>query len=178
TNGRIGPAQSETTRLQISVNDSFAPPVIDNTTTVIAIHEYVAKLTANDGVAGDNFGAAVAARADVVVIGAPTDDDHGISSGAAYIYVRDQLLPDHWTQFQKLVPADGAAGDQFGGAVTISGDTIVVAARFRRETVAAGVVYVYERTSGGMSNWVQSRKIVPFDGAASDEFGDSVSIDH
>jgi len=178
TNGRIGPGQSETTHFQISVNDGFAPPVIDNNTAVIAIHEYIAKLTANDGVTGDNFGAAVAARADVVVVGAPMDDDHGNNSGAAYIYVRDQELPDHWTQFQKLVPVDGAAGDQFGGAVSISGDTIVVAARFRKETTSAGAVYVFERTSGGSSNWVQSTKVVPFDGANADDFGASVSIDH
>ncbi len=178
TNGRIGPGQSETTRFQISANDGFAPPVIDNNTAVIAIHEYIAKLTASDGVAGDNFGAAVAARADVVVVGTPMDDDHGNNSGSAYVYVRDQILPDHWTQFQKLVPADGAAGDQFGGAVSLSGDSIVVAARFRKETTSAGAVYVFERTSGVSSNWVQSGKIVPFDGANSDDFGASVSLDH
>src|SRR5204863_7688738 len=39
TDSRVGPGQSETTRFQISVNDGFASPVIDNNTTVIAIHE-------------------------------------------------------------------------------------------------------------------------------------------
>src|SRR6185436_13512107 len=153
-------------RFQITVDDHFAAPLVtDNNTTVLAIHEFVTKLLASDGVTGDSFGAAVAARGDVVVVGAPQDDDHGNASGAAYIYVRNQVLPDSWIQFQKLAPADGAAGDEFGHAVTISGNTIAVGARFDRETASAGTVYVFERSSVGSSNWVQARKLVPTDGA-------------
>lgn len=44
------------------------------------------KLLASDRAADDGFGAAVAVNDDVVLIGAPGDDDKGASSGSAYVF--------------------------------------------------------------------------------------------
>ncbi len=45
-----------------------------------------AKLTASDGVEGDNFGISVALGGDTAVIGAFGDDDGGNQSGSAYVF--------------------------------------------------------------------------------------------
>ncbi|ODR79751.1 hypothetical protein BG842_07990 [Haladaptatus sp. W1] len=44
------------------------------------------KLVSNDSTARDLFGASVAVSDDVALIGAPYDDENGISSGAAYVF--------------------------------------------------------------------------------------------
>jgi hypothetical protein len=176
TNGRVTPGSPETTRFTIAVNDGFAPPVIDNNTTVIALNEFQTKLLASDGITSDNFGSAVAAIRNVVVVGAPLADPHGSSSGAAYIFVPSLVQATQWVQFQKLAPADGASGDQFGNAVAISSNTIVVAAKVNKPTNnTSGAVYIFDR---GATNWTQTKKVVPFDGANADEYGYSVSIDN
>jgi RHS repeat-associated protein len=85
-----------------------------------------AKLTASDGAASDWFGFSVAIRGDTAVGGSRLDDDNGTGSGSAYIYVRDGN--GDWNQQAKLTASDGAASDNFGHSVAISGDTIAVGA--------------------------------------------------
>ena len=46
----------------------------------------VAKLTADDGAAYDNFGASVAISDGTIVVGAYNDDDKGSNSGSAYVF--------------------------------------------------------------------------------------------
>ena len=77
----------------------------------------VAKLTADDGAAGDYFGRSVSIDGDTVVIGAYFDDDDGSNSGSAYVFTRVTAgdITSGWTQVAKLTAADGAAGDNFGG---------------------------------------------------------------
>ena len=47
-----------------------------------------AKLTANDGQSGDNFGESVSISGDYAIVGVPREDDKGSGAGAAYIFVR------------------------------------------------------------------------------------------
>lgn len=173
TADRVTAGAPETTVLTIAVEDSFAPPVLDDATSVIAIHEFIGKLLASDGSSQDEFGKAVATTRDVAVIGAALDDDLGANSGSAYIFTRQPGSPEHWVQTQKLTAPDGAAGDQFGTTVAISGETIVVGAPFAQGN--RGAVYVYRR-SGGSNSWTAT-KILPADLAAGDQFGSSVAID-
>ncbi len=46
----------------------------------------VAKLTASDAAAGDQFGISVSVSGDLAVIGAHGDDDAGTISGSAYVF--------------------------------------------------------------------------------------------
>lgn len=48
--------------------------------------EFKEKLFASDGFAGDEFGSAAAVFSDVIVLGAPDDNDNGENSGSAYIF--------------------------------------------------------------------------------------------
>ena len=92
----------------------------------------VAKLVADDGAAGDEFGFAVAISGAYAVVGAKGDDDAGGQGGSGSAYLFGRNADGAWSQVAKLVADDAAAGDYFGRAVGISGDYAVVAAYVRR----------------------------------------------
>ncbi len=138
---------------------------------------HVAKLTASDGSAYDDFGTSVAINGDTVVIGADGDADNGFRSGSAYVYQRDQGGPDAWGQVAKITPTDGEEGESFGGSVAIHGDTAVIGADLDDDNgFFSGSAYVFQRNQGGTNSWGQVAKITPIDGAALDSFGYSVFI--
>ena len=130
-----------------------------------------AKLVAADGIADDQFGNSVSVSGDTAVIGAVGDDDGGSASGSAYVFVRSGGT---WTQQAKLVAADAAAFDEFGGSVAVSGDTVVIGA-FGDDDAgsASGSAYVFVRSGG---TWTQQAKLVAADAAAFDRFGVSVAV--
>jgi hypothetical protein len=131
------------------------------------------KLTASDGVVGDEFGSSVAVSGSTVVVGANYDDiDSSPNQGSAYIF---ELQGESWVETQKLVASDGAAGAVFGLSVAISGATIVVGAQF--DDIGGngdqGSVYVFELQDG---SWVETQKLTASDGAAFDFFGHAVAV--
>jgi hypothetical protein len=78
-------------------------------------------------------------------------------------------------QQQKLLASDAQAGDEFGCAVAIDGDAIVVGARTEDAGGAdAGAAYVYTRAAGV---WTEQQKLLASDAQAGDRFGCSVGID-
>lgn len=107
------------------------------------------KVIAGDGGADDYFGRAMATDGERLVVGAPGDTVAGDAKrGSVYVYVRTE---EAWTLEDKLTANDGAAGDEFGGAVAISGNTIVVGAALRNEKsdVDQGAAYVFVSSSSG-----------------------------
>ena len=139
-----------------------------------------AKVTADDGAAKDSLGFSIANNGDTVVVGAPEAKiAANKEQGAAYVFVR---TAGAWTQQQKLTANDGAAGDNFGWSVAVSGDTIVVGARNANvgDNDREGTAYVFVR-SGGV--WTQQAKLTSQltngtdDGLSDEMFGTSVSID-
>ncbi len=132
------------------------------------------KLTASDGGDDDNFGNSAALNGDTVLVGAYYDDDDGSDSGSAYLFERDQGGAGNWGQVKKLTASDGAASDNFSFAVALSGDTILVGAPYKNSSI--GATYIFERNQGGAGNWGEAAKVTASDGAASDRFGGSVSI--
>ncbi len=130
-----------------------------------------AKLTANDGASGDNFGKSVSISDDYVIVGAFADDDNGSGSGSAYVFKRTGT---NWTQEAKLTASDGASGDNFGHSVSISGGYAIVGAYQDDDNGdGSGSAYVFKRTD---TNWIEETKLTASDGAASDNFGGPVSI--
>jgi hypothetical protein len=126
------------------------------------------KLLASDGAAGDYFGS-VSISGDYAIVGAVDDDDNGDGSGSAYIFKRDGT---GWVQQAKLLASDGAAFDNFGCSVSISGDYAIVGA-YQYYSSGAGKAYIFRRDG---TNWSEQQKLTASDGAAEDEFGFSVSI--
>ena len=85
-----------------------------------------AKLTADDAAGDDYFGTSVSIAGGHAVVGATGNDDNGSNSGSAYIFVNNHN--GSWSQQDKLIAEDAAAGDHFGQSVSIAGDYAVVGA--------------------------------------------------
>ena len=64
--------------------------------------------------------------------GPSRDDVADADSGSAYVFERNAGARTTGARWQKLTASDAAAGDFFGAAVSISGDTVVVGAHSRR----------------------------------------------
>ncbi|KAL7474070.1 hypothetical protein ACHAWX_000012, partial [Stephanocyclus meneghinianus] len=134
-----------------------------------------AKLTAADGAASDYFGWSVGISGNVVVVGAYLDDDKGSNSGSAYIFDLNEST-GVWSQKAKLTAADGAASDNFGISVSISGNVVVVGAHLDDDKGSnSGSAYIFELNESTAA-WSQKAKLTAVDGAAYDYFGWSVSM--
>ncbi len=131
---------------------------------------YETTLLADDGLGGDQFGFAVAINEteDIIVVGAPGDDDNGLDAGSAYVFTRDNGV---WTQEAKLLAPTGGPRDLFGSSVAVDGETIVVGAPTES---AAGSALVFTRING---TWTFQAELTPDDGAPGDSFGWDVAID-
>jgi len=129
------------------------------------------KLLASDGAANDYFGLSVSISGDLAIVGAYFDDDNGSMSGSVYIFKWDGTA---WSQQQKLLAADGAAGDYFGRPVSISGDYAIVGACGDDDKGGdSGSAYIFKWDG---TAWSQQQKLLASDGAVGDYFGRSVSI--
>ena len=130
-----------------------------------------AKLLPSDGATEDWFGWSVSISGNYAVVGARLDGDNGNRSGSAYVFKRTSTS---WAEEAKLLASDGAADDQFGVSVSISGDYAVVGAFFHDDSGdRSGSAYFFKRTS---TSWAEEAKILASDGAVLDLFGRSVSI--
>jgi hypothetical protein len=92
----------------------------------------VKKLLASDGAAGDSFGRSVALFGDYALVGSVGDggapDPAPESSGAAYLYYRNEGGPGAWGEVGKFVASERVLLDFFGASVAVQGNTIVVGA--------------------------------------------------
>ena len=64
-----------------------------------------AKLTASDGVSGDEFGFSVSIRGDGVLVGASQDDDAGSASGSAYTFLKPSTGWQNGNEDDKITAA-------------------------------------------------------------------------
>jgi len=111
----------------------------------------------------DVFGRTMAAGIATVAISAIGDDDKGSASGAVYVYVKTGAF---WTE-DKLTASDGSTNAQFGGALALDGDRLVVGAP------NADRVYIFEHS--GFS-WTQVAELQPLGGPFSEAFGTAVAV--
>jgi hypothetical protein len=150
--------------------ESGAAYVFDRTGTTWT---FTTKLLASDGTALDLFGETLALDGDRIVVGAPGDDPgSGASAGSAYVFRR---VGGVWSQEVKLAASDGAAGDEFGSAVGISGPRVVVGSYLDDDLgTDSGSAYAYSVQTG---TWVEEAKLLSADGAAGDWFGLAVDLD-
>lgn len=93
--------------------------------------------------------------------------------GAAYVFTCSDGV---WDQQTELTASDGADWDDFGAAVAIDGNAILVGAPrpTSGDVVGHGVAYLF---AGSGSIWTQQAKLTAPDGADGDEFGNSVALD-
>lgn len=130
------------------------------------------QVNAGDGGYYDQFGAAIAAAGNLMVVGAPYDyAGTDYYSGSAYVFRHNGTT---WVEEGKLVPTDPVAYDYFGSIVATDGVKVVVGVPGRDgAAVDSGVAYVFAFNG---SAWFQEGKLVPGDPAAYDYFGSAVAI--
>ena len=147
----------------------------------------VAEIGGSDTIAGDNFGQSVTIDGDYMVVGAPGADQSGApNSGAAYVFQRNPVNRNAWLQVAKLTPPiiNATGGDNFGTAVALQGDTLLVGAPSSNITGAprSGRVFVFKR-GGTPGSWSSSQTLVAVDNRASglpndsELYGAAIAID-
>ena len=132
-----------------------------------------AVLLANDGAASDKFGYSVAVNGNTIVVGAYQDDTGFADGGSAYVFVRSGTT---WSFQQKLTPALMAANDEFGNAVGITGNSIIVGSHFADlpSNADAGAAYVFQRSG---TTWSELQKLTPTAAVVlGDNFGESIAM--
>jgi len=104
-------------------------------------------LSASDQVGVDiNYGRSVSISGDIAVAGAEEDNISGLTNaGSVYAYVHDGS--GNWIEQAKIIASAGASYTNFGFAVSVSGDTLVVGAPKEINTYSnTGGVYAYTST--------------------------------
>jgi hypothetical protein len=126
-------------------------------------------LISHDGATNDNFGSAVAIQGSTVVVGADGHPGSTMSQGAAYVF---GLQGGTWTQQQEL---DVLGSNTFGKSVALDGNTIVIGSSGDQvgSNPSQGAAYVFALQG---SSWTEQQKLTSQDGAANDDFGESVGI--
>jgi hypothetical protein len=149
----------------------------------------------------DRFGGSVAISGDTIVVGAFQEDSSQTTitnganasadnsanlAGSAYVFTRSGT---NWTQQAFLKAPNANNGANFGRAVAISGDTIIVGAENERSNqttitngdtassntsgFGTGAAYVFTRSG---TNWSQQAYLKAPNAEANDHFGESVAI--
>jgi hypothetical protein len=157
-----------------------------------------AYLKASNTESGDRFGFSVAVSGDLAAVGAFSEDsgaagingdgsDNSVAdAGAVYIYERNQA--GQWAPQAYIKASNPDENDQFGMALALSGNTLVVSAEGEDSAAAgingdqsdnsasaAGAVYVFVRDEQGQ--WSQQAYLKASNAEASDRFGTAVAID-
>lgn len=143
----------------------------------------------------DQFGASVALSENTLAVGAPLEDssatgangdasnNSAAESGAVFVFIRSGTL---WSQQAYLKASNSESGDQFGGAIALSGDTLAVAAvqedseatgvngsQISNSAGASGAVYIFTRNTDA---WSQQAYVKASNTEGGDLFGASVSL--
>jgi hypothetical protein len=121
------------------------------------------------------FGFRVVLRDDVAVVTADSSSPGGTAAqGSAYVFAPDEDTGT-WTQTQILLADNGGVFDNFGSALALDGDTLVIGAHGATvgANAAQGGAYVFSNLGG---TWTETIELVADDGAAFDNFGNSAVL--
>ncbi len=126
------------------------------------------RITPDDPHAGE-FGYRTMLREDIAIV---TADMSGPNTGQGSAYVFSPDGTGAWTQTQILSLADGTGFDNFGSAIALDSDRLVIGAHgfVIGDNFGQGAAYFFTRSSSG---WTQAQQILADDGAMNDNFGNS-----
>lgn len=127
----------------------------------------------DNGITGSQFGFNVSVSSNFAIIGNPRDDiGANTDQGSASIY---QFNGSNWVFMQKISDPTGAALNNFGINVSISGNYAVVGEpRYDvGPNTGQGAACVYQFNG---SSWVLMQRIIDATGSANASFGQNVSV--
>lgn len=127
-------------------------------------------LTPDDSHGDQLFGCSMACFRNRLVIGARQDRKQFTDAGSAYVFERQQ--DGQWIQTAKLVGSNTIADDQFGGAVAVSEDFVVVGSRHNNEN--KGSVYVFAQNEDG--HWTEQTRLQSDSPQKFGQFGNAVAV--
>ena len=144
----------------------------------VKVTQITAPDSTNDIKGGDRFGESIALDGGTLIVGAPRDEDGEAdrTSGAVYVFERDEGGEDNWGLVQRVRALDASLGDQFGSSVAIHDETLVVGARLDDGLLKknSGSVYVFKQKSTG--DWSQIRHLFDADSGRNDQYGYAVDV--
>lgn len=136
-----------------------------------------AKLIASDGATNDGFGTAVGMHGTMAVVGAPSKNAAGPTSGRAYLFRNLNTATGTVTQNAILTASDLSTNWIFGYSISVSGDAALIGAyRANATASSAGAAYLYRNLSTANGTMTENAKLIASDGAATDDFGYSVAL--
>ncbi len=153
----------------------------------------------------DNFGQTVSLSCDRLAVGAAGEDscadgvnpvngqadDSCFNAGAVYVFERDSMN-NTWVQTAFIKASNSGQFDQFGGALSLSGDRLAVGAHWEDSCAdgvdpdegeiddscaSAGAVYLFERDPS-TNTWAQTAYVKASNSDDADRFGESVSLNN
>ena len=107
-----------------------------------------------------------------IVVGAYGDDDKSDWSGAAYIFEKNDS--NVWEEVIKITASDGANGERFGHAVSVSGGVVVIDALYDLGTANRGNAYVFKKNDSNI--WEEVAKLTPSGTKYTNHFTPSVAV--
>lgn len=190
---RVGGTWTETQKLSAQVpdpNDQFGDSVaLDGSTAVVgasrktgtainsgsvsvyrrASGSYALEqvISPSDGAIADLFGASVDVQGDLLVCGAPGDDDAGGGSGSIYLFRESSGV---WTQEDKLIGSSVGFASAMGQSVATDGLSVAAGA----PGGGTGMAYVFQLIS---TTWTEVRSIRPILQTPASTSGTSVRIE-
>lgn len=139
----------------LSIFAANADPVLQGITLDLTPEEY------------QQLGSSVAISGDIAVIGAPGSAG---DIGQACIYQRSS---ESWSLLNCLSPnAESGTVQQFGNAVSISGEQLVISAE-NKQNGKHGVAYIYQRQG---DSWIPQAELISPNSSANDKFASTLSI--
>lgn len=138
-----------------------------------ALQTVATKLVGSQVIPGSMFGEAIDVDGDQMAIGAPDHYVPADARGSVYIFVR---AGQGWSEDSLVFPLDGVLGDEFGAAVALHGDTLLVGAPSRTGPSGEfeGGAYFFTRGPGGA--FAQQVKLLPPGVGSPDGFGARVAL--
>lgn len=123
------------------------------------------------------FGSSIDIDGDLMVVGARYDDGRARNAGAAYVF-RLNTGTGQWIEEQRLTASDPHIDDNFGAAVSVSANRIVVSAPYhdagQASTSDYGLVYVYTKAG---ATWTEEARVRATSVQTRDAFGAALALD-
>jgi hypothetical protein len=143
-------------------------------------------LTADDAQSDDALGFAVDISDTTIAVGAPLEKygagDPIFGAGAVYLFEKDTGGTDNWGQTRKLFATSSDEGDNFGRAVALDTDTLLIGIPDEDGGVgnplgAAGAVHVHNRDRGGLGKWGFWKELTATERLEDAYFGEFLALD-
>ena len=131
------------------------------------------RLEASDAAIGDHFGRTLSFSGGDLLVGATVAGASASEDTPGAVYVFRENEAGAWTEAQRIVASDGAAGDAWGRVMAKAGSDVLVSAWGHAD--GSGAVYVLSKNESG--EWAETAKLTAEAGEPGETFGASLAGD-